>query len=165
MDKQTGRRIVKVTNFALVQVLKATVARLRKLEAELSELELALEDEREELEQYSDDIDDCYDRLDDIDEFVREISKGNVRSVSDVAGALQEMAEEREEERNLVDVLVETRREHEQQLRDLQTQTAALKREQMLLRKTRLEIFGLFRRNGVMELVRRRLAVRSRKLL
>ncbi|KAG7386563.1 hypothetical protein PHYBOEH_008626 [Phytophthora boehmeriae] len=50
MDKQTSRRLVKVTNYALVQVLKATVARLRKVEMELGDLELALEDEQEEME-------------------------------------------------------------------------------------------------------------------
>jgi len=155
MDKQTSRRLVKVTNYALVQVLKATVLRLRKVEMELGDLELALEDEQEEVESYGDDIDDCHDRIEDIDEFVRELKAGNVRTVSDVAAALAEMAEERQEEKKLLKVLGDA----------LQNQSAALNKERLLLVKTRFEICCLFRRNGVFELVRRRLAVFNPKLL
>ncbi|KAG2522825.1 hypothetical protein JM18_002955 [Phytophthora kernoviae] len=152
MDKQTSRRLVKVTNYALVQVLKATVARLRKVEMELGDLELALEDEQEEMESYSDDIDDCHDRIEDIDEFVRELEAGNVQTVNDVASALAEMAEERQEEKKLLKVLGDARTSHEQQFQDLQNQSAALKKERVALHKTRLHICCLFRRNGVFEL-------------
>ncbi|KAG7394806.1 hypothetical protein PHYBOEH_004628 [Phytophthora boehmeriae] len=165
MDKQTSRRLVKVTNYALVQVLKATVVRLRKVEMELGDLELALEDEQEEMESYSDDIDDCHDRIEDIDEFVRELEAGNVQTVSDVASALAEMAEERQEEKKLLKVLGDARSSHEKQFHDLQDQSAALKKERSALHKTRLHICCLFRRNGVFELVRRRLAIRHPKLI
>ncbi|KAG7387906.1 hypothetical protein PHYPSEUDO_013557 [Phytophthora pseudosyringae] len=165
MDKQTSRRLVKVTNYALVQVLKATVARLRKVEMELGDLELALEDEQEEVESYGDDIDDCHDRIEDIDEFVRELEAGSVRTVSDVAAALAEMAEERQEEQKLLKVLGDARASHEQQFDQLQSQSAVLKAERLLLAKTRCGICCLFRRNGVFELVRRRLAVFNPKLL
>ncbi|KAL4117849.1 hypothetical protein PRIC2_010178 [Phytophthora ramorum] len=147
MDKQTSRRLVKVTNYALVQVLKATVARLRKVEMEMGDLELALEDEQEEVESYSDDIDDCHDRIEDIDEFVRELEAGNVNTVSDVAAALAEMTEERQEEQKLLKVLSDARVSHEQQFQQLQIQSTALKQERLLLAKTRFEICCLFRRN------------------
>ncbi|KAG1710124.1 hypothetical protein DVH05_017131 [Phytophthora capsici] len=68
----------------------------------LGDLELALEDEQEEVESYSDDIDDCHERIEDIDEFVRELQAGNVNTVSNVAAALVEMTEERQEEQNLL---------------------------------------------------------------
>ncbi|KAG3052853.1 Cilia- and flagella-associated protein 57 [Phytophthora cactorum] len=165
MDKQTSRRLVKVTNYALVQVLKATVARLRKIEMELGDLELALEDEQEEVESYSDDIDDCHDRIEDIDEFVRELEAGSVQTVSDVAAALAEMTEERQEEQKLLKVLGDARASHEQQFEQLQSQSSALKAERLLLVKTRFEICCLFRRNGVFDLVRRRLAVFNPKLI
>ncbi|EEY54554.1 uncharacterized protein PITG_08218 [Phytophthora infestans T30-4] len=165
MDKQTSRRVVKVTNYALVQVLKATVARLRKIEMELGDLELALEDEQEEVESYSDDIDDCHDRIEDIDEFVRELEAGNVHTVSDVTAALAEMTEERQEEHKLLKVLGDARASHEQQFEQLQSQSAALKAERLLLTKTRFDICCLFRRNGVFDLVRRRLAVFNPKLI
>ncbi|CAI5727754.1 unnamed protein product [Hyaloperonospora brassicae] len=165
MDKQTSRRLVKVTNYALVQVLKATVMRLRKVEMELGDLELALEDEQEEVESYSDDIDDCHDRIEDIDEFVRELEGGTVRTVSDVAAALLEMSEERNEEQKLLRVLGDARASHEHQFEQLHSRSVALEQERLLLVKTRYEICSLFRRNGVFDLVRRRLAVLDPKLL
>ncbi|KAI9916221.1 hypothetical protein PsorP6_018259 [Peronosclerospora sorghi] len=164
-NKPMFKRIVKVTNYALVQVLKATVARLRKVEMELGDLELALEDEQEEVESYSDDIDDCHDRIGDIDEFIRELDAGNVRTVSDVAAALTEMTEERTEEQKLLKVLVDARASHEQQFEQLQRQSVALRQERLLLIKTRFEICCLFRRNGVFGLVQRRLAEFSLKLI
>ncbi|CAI5717063.1 unnamed protein product [Peronospora destructor] len=165
MDKQTSRRIAKVTNYALVQVLKATVARLCKVEMELGDLELALEDEQEEIESYSDDIDDCHDRIEDIDEFVRDLETGNVCTVSDLAAALMEMTEERKEEQKLLKVLGDARTSHEQQFEQLQSQSVVLKKERLLLVKTRFEICCLFHRNGVFDLVRRRLAVFNPKML
>ncbi|KAG1685362.1 hypothetical protein DVH05_024825 [Phytophthora capsici] len=165
LDKLTPRRLVKVTNYALVQVLKSTVTRLRKVEMELGDLELALEDEQEEVESYSDDIDDCHDRIEDIDEFVRELQAGNVNTVSNVAAALAEMTEERQEEQKLLKVLSDARASHEKQFDQLQSQSTALKTERLVLTKTRYEICCLFRRNGVFELVRRRLAAIDPKLL
>eukprot|EP00644_Phytophthora_capsici_P017439 jgi/Phyca11/536918/estExt2_fgenesh1_pg.C_PHYCAscaffold_670003 len=164
LDKLTPRRLVKVTNYALVQVLKSTVTRLRKVEMELGDLELALEDEQEEVESYSDDIDDCHDRIEDIDEFVRELQAGNVNTVSNVAAALAEMTEERQEEQKLLKVLSDARASHEKQFDQLQSQSTALKTERLVLTKTRYEICCLFRRNGVFELVRRRLAAIDPKL-
>ncbi|KAG1710165.1 hypothetical protein DVH05_017171 [Phytophthora capsici] len=77
----------------------STVARLRKVEMKLGDLELALEDEQEEVESYSD---DCHEHIEDIDEFVRELHAGNVNTVSNVAAALAEMTEERQEEQTLL---------------------------------------------------------------
>ncbi|RLN58206.1 hypothetical protein BBJ29_004841 [Phytophthora kernoviae] len=73
LNKQTSRRLVKVTGHLLVQLLMIAVARLRKVEMELGDLDLELEDEQEEIESYSDDIGDCHDHIEDIDEFVREL--------------------------------------------------------------------------------------------
>uniref|UniRef100_M4C1K0 Uncharacterized protein n=1 Tax=Hyaloperonospora arabidopsidis (strain Emoy2) TaxID=559515 RepID=M4C1K0_HYAAE len=165
MDKQTSRRLVKVTNYALVQVLKAAVTRLRIVEMELGDLELALEDEQEEVESYSDDIDDCHDRIEDINEFVRELEGGTVRTVSDVEAALFEMSEELNEEQKLLKVLGDARASHEQHFEQLHTKSATLEQERLMLVKTRYEICSLFRRNGVFDLVRRRLAVLDPKLL
>ncbi|TDH72583.1 uncharacterized protein CCR75_009398 [Bremia lactucae] len=165
MDKQTSQRLVKMTNYALVQVLKASVARLHNIEVEIGDLELALEDVQEEVESYSDDIDDCHERMDDIDEFVRELEAGNIGTVTDIAAARAEMIEERQEEHKLLQGLNDARANHEQQFEQVQSQLAALKAEHELLVMTRFEICRHFRRNGVFDLVRRRLALFDPNLL
>ncbi|KAF1789356.1 hypothetical protein PC129_g18491 [Phytophthora cactorum] len=62
-NKQISRRLAQLPNFALIQILKTTVARLHGLEMELNELELALDDDQKEIEGYSYEIDECHDRV------------------------------------------------------------------------------------------------------
>ncbi|KAG6941860.1 hypothetical protein JG687_00019404 [Phytophthora cactorum] len=57
-NKQISRRLAQLPNFALIQILKTTVARLHGLEMELNELELALDDDQKEIEGYSYEIDE-----------------------------------------------------------------------------------------------------------
>ncbi|KAG7386564.1 hypothetical protein PHYBOEH_008627 [Phytophthora boehmeriae] len=116
LDKQTSRRFVKGTGHLLVQLLMIAVSRLRKVEMELGDLGLELEDEQEEIDAYSDDIGDCHDHIEDIDEFVRELKAGNVSAISDATSVLVEMAEEREENQNLLRILADTRSCHEGRL-------------------------------------------------
>lgn len=165
LDRATGRKLVRVTNFALVQVLKAAVLRLRALESELAGVADAMEDARDDVDQYADDIEDCYDRIEDIDEFVGEVTAGHVQSVTDVPAALREMHEERAEEQRLIKMLERARGQHEARVRALAAQMAALRKERLALRRTRYEIFCVFKRNGVIDLARRRLAKRQHQKL
>lgn len=165
LSTKTGRNLVRVTNFALVQVLKAAVTRLRALEPELADAEDALEDARDDADQYADDVEDCLERIEDIDEFVREVEAGRVQSVADVPAALREMADERGEEQRLIKMLERARAQHEGRVRVLSAQVAALRKERLALRRTRYEIFCVFKRNGIIDLARRRLAKRQHKTL
>lgn len=163
MDAKTGRSLVRVANLALVQVLKAAVLRLRALERELSAAQEALADARDDVEQYADDVDDCLERLDDIDAFVRELQAGRVRSVADVDSALREMADERVEEQRLIKLLQRAKSQHEGRARALGAHVAKLRAERLQLRRTRYEIFCVFKRSGVIDLARRRLAKRQQQ--
>ncbi|KAL4110156.1 hypothetical protein PRIC1_001849 [Phytophthora ramorum] len=157
-DKQTSRRLVNLPNCALVNVLKATVARLHNLEMELNELELALDEDQKEIESFTKEIDECHDRMKDINEFVRALNASEVPTIPDVALALADMAEEREEEENAITQYEEACGWHEQQFQTLHGQCITLKKERVALHKTCIEICSIFRRNGVFEVVRRRLA-------
>lgn len=156
-DKQTGRCLVNLSNYALVQVLKATVARLHNLEMELNELELALDDDQKEAESYAHEVCECHERMKDIEEFVRALEAGEVPTVPDVASALVDMVEEREEEENAIKQYEDARGWHEQQFLQLQGQCAVLQKERVVLHKTCIEICSIFRRNGVFDLIQRRL--------
>ncbi|ETI46922.1 hypothetical protein F441_08732 [Phytophthora nicotianae CJ01A1] len=156
-NKQTSRRLARLPNFVLIQILKATVARLHRLEMELNELELALDDDQKEIEGYTYEIDECHDRMQDIDEFVRAIQAGEVPALPNTAFALVEMEEEREEEENAINKYKEARGWHEEQFQKLQGQCAMLKKERAGLHKTCIEICSIFRRSGVFGVIRARL--------
>ncbi|KAG3066955.1 hypothetical protein PI124_g21932 [Phytophthora idaei] len=114
-NKQISRRLAQLPNFALIQILKTTVARLHGLEMELKELELALDDDQKEIEGYSYEIDECHDRVRDISEFVRAIQTGEAPAIPNAASVLADMVEEREEEENAIKKYEEARDWHEQQ--------------------------------------------------
>ncbi|KAG6622095.1 WD repeat-containing protein 65 [Phytophthora cinnamomi] len=69
---------------------------------EINELELAIDDDQKEIESFTHELDECFDRLRDIDEFVVALEDGEVPTVPDVASALADMLEEREEEKNAI---------------------------------------------------------------
>ncbi|OWZ08090.1 hypothetical protein PHMEG_00019423 [Phytophthora megakarya] len=161
---QTSRRLAQQPNHMLVQILKATVARLHNLEMELNELELASDDDQEEIEGYTHEIDKCRDRMKDIDEFVRPLRSGEILTMPDMASVLINLIEDREEEENAIRQYTEARWWHEQQFENLQRQCAVLKQERVILHKTCIKICSIFRRNGFFKLIQRRLTKLNSKL-
>jgi len=164
-DKKTSRALVRLPNCALVQVLKATVARLHDLELEVNELEFALDEDQKEVESYTHELDECRHRMKDIDEFVRALRAGELPAIPDAASALADMVEEREEDERAVKRYEEACGWHERQFQKLQGQCSVLKKERITHHKTCIEICSIFRHNGVFELVRRRLARLNAKSL
>ncbi|CAI5714038.1 unnamed protein product [Peronospora destructor] len=149
---------------ALAQELKVTVEGMRDIQSRLVDMELALKEDQEEIESYTDEIADCCDRIKAIDEFVREIDAGNIPAMGDVASVMSNMAEEREEEENMLQLLDDARTCHEEQLQHLKIQLASLLRERVMLQKKSFQIMCIFERAGIVELVTR-LAERSIKML
>ncbi|KAG6622094.1 WD repeat-containing protein 65 [Phytophthora cinnamomi] len=165
MDQFSTRLSAETNYHLLVQELKAAVQRMHEIETEMDDVRLALEDDQEEVETYTDDIADCCDRIEAIDEFVREIQAGNVPTLGDVDTVVANMAEEREEEEGMLKVLGEARTCHAQQLQQLQTQLGSLQRERLMLQKRSSQLWCVLGRNGVFELVIRRLVERTAKVL
>jgi chromosome segregation ATPase len=165
MDKDASRRLATVANYALVLKLKATVARLHEVDEELEDVVLALKDDQEEVETYTDDIADCRDRIEAVDEFVRELKAGNVPTIPDVASALEDMTEEREEEESMLKLLIGARECHEQQLQGLRAQFAALQEQRLALQKKSSQICSFFGRSGIFDVVRQQLAEQNPKML
>ena len=149
---------------ALVQELKVTVECLRDIQVKLVDMELALKEDQEEVELYTDEIADCCDRIEAIDEFVREIDAGTIPAMGDVASVLSNMAEEREEEEHMLQLLDDARACHEEQLQHLKIELVSLQHERMMLQKKSCQIMYVFERAGIVELVTR-LAERSIKML
>ncbi|KAF4027355.1 hypothetical protein GN244_ATG14399 [Phytophthora infestans] len=156
--KQRIRCLARLPNFALIQVLKSTVARLHGLEIELDELELALDDDQKEIEEYTYEIDKCHERMKDIDEFTRAVQANEILTILNAASVLAHMADERKEEQNGIKKLEEARGWHEQQFQKLQGQCTMLKKERAKLQKICIEICSILRRSGVSEVLRARLA-------
>ncbi|CAH0480554.1 unnamed protein product [Peronospora belbahrii] len=115
------------------------------------DMELALEEDQEQVESYTDEIADCCDRIEAIDEFVREIEAGNVPAMGDVASVMSNMAEEREEEKNMLQLLGEARTCHEEQLQYLKIQLGSLQEEQLMLQKKSFQIMCAFECAGIFD--------------
>ncbi|KAE8887842.1 hypothetical protein PF005_g8951 [Phytophthora fragariae] len=167
MDRQsTSTRLPVEANCALlVEELKAAVGRMHDIEVEMADVQLALREDHEEVETYTDGIADCRDRIEAIDEFVREIEAGNIPALGNADTVVANMAEEREEEEGMLKLLGEARECHAQQLQQLQTQLATLQGERLELQKRSSQIWCVLGRSGVFELVMRRLAERSAKVV
>ncbi|CAH0484400.1 unnamed protein product [Peronospora farinosa] len=149
---------------ALAQELKVTVECMRDIQVRLIDMELAFKEDQEEVESYTDEIADCCDRIEAIDEFVREMDAGNIPAMGDVASVMSNMAEEREEEEKMLQLLGDARTCHEEQLQHLKIELVSLQDERGMLQKKSFQIMCVFERAGIVELVAR-LAERSIKML